>query len=53
LTTFLFEFIYGLKQVIYTQLVVMCGKQNYKPDTKYVIVGVVAEGTHEGKVSGV
>jgi hypothetical protein len=33
LTTFLFEFVYGLKQAVYTQLVVICGQQNYKLDT--------------------
>jgi hypothetical protein len=52
LTTFLFEFVYGLKQTIYTHLVVICGQQNYKLDTKYVIGGVVEEGMREGEVSG-
>jgi hypothetical protein len=50
LTTFLFEFVYGLKQAIYTQLVVICGQQNYKLDTKQVIGGMVEEGTREGDV---
>jgi hypothetical protein len=49
LTTFLFEFVYDLKQAIYTHLVVICGQQNYKLDTKYVIGGVVEEGTREGE----
>jgi hypothetical protein len=41
LTTFLFEFVYGLKQAIYTQLVVICGQKNYKLDTKHDIDRVV------------
>jgi hypothetical protein len=52
LTTFLFEFVYGLKQAIYTYLVVICGQQNYKLDTKHAIGGVVEEGTREGEVRG-
>jgi hypothetical protein len=48
---FLFEFVYSLKQAIYTQIVVICGK-NYKLDTKHVIDGVVVEGTREGEVDG-
>jgi hypothetical protein len=52
LTTFLFELVYGLKQPIYTQLVVICGQQNYKLDTKHVIDGVVEKGTLEGEVEG-
>jgi hypothetical protein len=50
LTTFLFKFVYGLKQAIYTQLVVICGQKNYKLDIKHVIGGVVVEGTRESKV---
>jgi hypothetical protein len=52
LTTVLFEFVYGLKQAIYTQLVVICGQQNYKLNTKHDIAGVIEEGTREGEVSG-
>jgi hypothetical protein len=52
LTTFLFEWVYGLKQAIYTQLVVICGQKNYKLDTKHVIGGVVVEGTRKGEVGG-
>jgi hypothetical protein len=52
LTTVLFEFVYGLKQAIYIQLVVICGQQKYKLDTKHVIVRVIEEGTHEGEVRG-
>jgi hypothetical protein len=37
---FLFEFVYGLKQTIYTQLVVVYGQQNYKLNIKHVIDGV-------------
>jgi hypothetical protein len=52
LTTVLFEFVYGLKQAIYTQLIVICGQQNYKLDTKYAITGVIEEGMRESEVSG-
>ena len=52
MTTFLFEFVYSLKQEIYTQLVVICGQQNYQLDTKHAIDGVVAEGMREGEVRG-
>jgi hypothetical protein len=52
LTTFLFEFVYGLKQAIYTQLVVICGQQNYKVDIKYAIGGMVEEDMHECEVRG-
>jgi hypothetical protein len=52
LTTVLFEFVYGLKQAIYTQLVVICEQQNYKLDTKHVIAVVIEEGTREGEVRG-
>jgi hypothetical protein len=52
LTTFLFEFVYGLKQTIYTQMVVICGQKNYKLDTKHAIDGVVVDGTREGEVDG-
>jgi hypothetical protein len=52
LTTFLFEFVYSLKQAIYTQLVVISGQQNYKLDTKHAIDGVVEDGTREGGVRG-
>jgi hypothetical protein len=52
LTTFLFEFVYGLKQAIYIHLVVICGQQNYKLYAKHVIGGVVEEGTREGEVRG-
>jgi hypothetical protein len=30
----LFEFVYDLKQSIYTQLVIIYGQQNYNLDTK-------------------
>jgi hypothetical protein len=33
-------------------LVVICGQQNYKLDTKHAIGGVVEEGTREGEVRG-
>jgi hypothetical protein len=33
-------------------MVVICGQNNYKLDTKHVIDGVVVEGTHEGEVEG-
>jgi hypothetical protein len=33
-------------------MVVICGQNNYKLDTKYVIDGVVMEGTREGEVKG-
>jgi hypothetical protein len=52
LTTVLFEFVYGLKQAIYIQLVVICGQQNYKLDTKHAIARVIEEGTYEGEVRG-
>jgi hypothetical protein len=52
LTTVLFEFVYDLKQAIYTQLVVICGQQNYKLDTKHAIAEVIEEGTCEGEVRG-
>jgi hypothetical protein len=52
LTNFLFEFVYGLKQAIYTQMVVICGQNNYKLDTKHAIDRVVVEGTREGEVDG-
>jgi hypothetical protein len=45
LTTVLFKFVYGLKQAIYTQLVAICGQQNYTINTKHVIAGVIEEGT--------
>jgi hypothetical protein len=51
LTTFLFEFVYGLKKAIYTHLVVICGQQNYKLDTKHVIGRVVEEGTRGAHIS--
>jgi hypothetical protein len=50
LTTVLFEFVYGLKQTIYTQLVVICGQQNYTLNIKHVIAGVIEEGTREAEV---
>ena len=50
--TFLFEFVYSLKQAIYTQLVVIYGQKNYKLYIKHIIDGVVAEDTHEGEVGG-
>jgi hypothetical protein len=49
---FLFEFVYGLKQAIYTQLVVICGQKNYKLDIKHAIGGVLAEGMRDGEVGG-
>jgi hypothetical protein len=52
LTTFLFELVYGLKQAIYTQIIVICRQKNYKLDTKYVIGGVIVEGMREGEVDG-
>jgi hypothetical protein len=52
LTNFLFEFVYDLKQAIYTQMVVICGQNNYKLDTKHAIDRVVVEGTREGEVDG-
>ena len=51
MTIVLFEFVYGLKQAIYTQLVVICGQQNYKLDTKHAIARVVEEGTREDEVT--
>jgi hypothetical protein len=33
-------------------MVVICGQNNYKIDTKHVIDGVVVEGTREGEVEG-
>jgi hypothetical protein len=33
-------------------MVVICGQNNYYLDTKYVIDGVVVEGTREGEVVG-
>jgi hypothetical protein len=33
-------------------MVVICGENNYKLDTRYVINGVVGEGTREGEVDG-
>jgi hypothetical protein len=50
LTTFLFEFVYDIKQAIYTQMVVICGQKNYKLYTKHAIGTVVVEGTREGKI---
>jgi hypothetical protein len=50
LTTVLFEFVYGLKQAIYTQLIVICGQQNYTLNTKHVIAGVIEEGMREAEV---
>jgi hypothetical protein len=52
LTTILFEFVYYLKLAIYTQLVVICGQQNYTLDTKHAIAGVIEEGTREVEVRG-
>jgi hypothetical protein len=52
LTTVLFEFVYGLKQAIYTQLVVICGQQNYTLNTKHAITGVVEKGMREAEVRG-
>jgi hypothetical protein len=33
-------------------MVVICGQNNYKLDTKHVIDGVVVEGTRESEVEG-
>ena len=33
-------------------MVVICGENNYKLDTRHVIDGVVVEGTREGEVYG-
>jgi hypothetical protein len=33
-------------------MVVICGQNNYKLDTKHIIDGVVVEGTREGEVEG-
>jgi hypothetical protein len=33
-------------------MIVICGEDNYKLDTKHVIDGVVVEGTREGEVDG-
>jgi hypothetical protein len=33
-------------------MVVICGENNYKLDTKHVIDGVVVEDTREGEVDG-
>jgi hypothetical protein len=33
-------------------MVVICGENNYKLDTRHVIDGVVGEGTREGEVYG-
>jgi hypothetical protein len=33
-------------------MVVICGENNYKLDTRHVIDGVVEEGTREGEVAG-
>ena len=33
-------------------MVVICGENNYKLDTRHVINGVVVEGTREGEVYG-
>jgi hypothetical protein len=33
-------------------MVVICGQNNYKLDTKHAINGVVVEGTREGEVDG-
>jgi hypothetical protein len=33
-------------------MVVICGENNYKLDTRYVIDGVVGEGMREGEVDG-
>ena len=33
-------------------MVVICGENNYKLDTRHVIDGVVGEGTREGEVDG-
>jgi hypothetical protein len=52
LITFLFEFVYGLKQAIYTHLFVICGQQNYKLDTNHDIDRVIEKGTREGEVRG-
>jgi hypothetical protein len=47
---FLFEFVYRLKQTIYTQMVVICGQKSYKVDTKHAIGRVIVDGTREGEV---
>jgi hypothetical protein len=52
LTTVLFKFVYGLKQATYTQLVVICGQQNYTLNTNHVIAGVIEEGMREAEVRG-
>jgi hypothetical protein len=52
LTTVLFEFVYGLKQAIYTQLVILCKQQNYTLNTKHAIARVVEEGMREAEVRG-
>jgi hypothetical protein len=44
--------LYSLKQAIYTQLVVICGQQNYTLNTNHVIAGVIEEGTREAEVRG-
>jgi hypothetical protein len=33
-------------------MIVICGENNYKLDTRHVIDGVVVEGTREGEVYG-
>jgi hypothetical protein len=33
-------------------MIVICGENNYKLDTRHVIDGVVGEGTREGEVDG-
>jgi hypothetical protein len=33
-------------------MIVICGENNYKLDTRYVIDGVVGEGMREGEVDG-
>jgi hypothetical protein len=33
-------------------MVVICGENNYKLDTRHVIDGVVGKGTREGEVDG-
>jgi hypothetical protein len=33
-------------------MVVICGENNYKLDTRHVIDGVVGEGTREGEIAG-
>jgi hypothetical protein len=49
LITFLFEFVYGLEQAIYT-LVCNMWTKNYKLNTKHDIGGVVAEDIREGEI---